>query len=276
MQKTRISQKSLAEQHFSPSFKAYGLRDAKLDPFINVDLFSMSMPTFPPHPHAGFSAVTYMLPESRGAFSNRDSLGASNRIAPGDTHWTRAGSGIIHEEIPQMAGTDCLGAQIFVKLPMESELIEPRAFHLSASATPIAKGEGWQAKVVIGTLNETVGGLPDVGHDVLLADVTMEPDARAILRVQEGSVIWAVVRSGDIYTDEHGAGAVSSVFWGEDGDEVVITAGGDGAKMLLGGGVPLSEPFLFEGPFALSSRQRLSEAKRRYANGAMGTLEPSF
>lgn len=46
-------------------FSGFGLRDPKLhvaiDPFLSVDYFRMSAPTFPPHPHAGFSAVTYLF-----------------------------------------------------------------------------------------------------------------------------------------------------------------------------------------------------------------------
>jgi redox-sensitive bicupin YhaK (pirin superfamily) len=46
-----------------------------MDPFLNIDDFTMSQATFPPHPDAGFSAVTCMLEDSQGAFTNRDSLG---------------------------------------------------------------------------------------------------------------------------------------------------------------------------------------------------------
>ena len=84
---------ALEEQQMSPSFRSFGLRGLPgfpLDPFLNVDDFRMSQPTFPPHPHAGFSAVTLMLEDSRGAFVNRDSLGDRSRIAPGGVHWTMA------------------------------------------------------------------------------------------------------------------------------------------------------------------------------------------
>src|ERR1700750_2818805 len=63
------------------------------DTVINLDHFRMGGPTFPPHAHAGFSAITYMLPESAGAMRNRDSLGDVSLIPPGGLHWTAAGSG---------------------------------------------------------------------------------------------------------------------------------------------------------------------------------------
>ena len=81
----------LRESQMGPGFSAYSLRslsDYPLDPFLNFDDFRMSVPTFPPHPHAGFSAVTYMFEDSPGAFINRDSLGDRSRIGPGALHWT--------------------------------------------------------------------------------------------------------------------------------------------------------------------------------------------
>lgn len=41
-----------------------------IDPFLQIDHFFMGEPTFSPHPHAGFSAVTYMFEDSEGTFIN--------------------------------------------------------------------------------------------------------------------------------------------------------------------------------------------------------------
>ena len=49
-------------------FRAYGLRGdeagALIDPFLGVDHAWISAPTFPPHPHAGFSALSYLFLDS--------------------------------------------------------------------------------------------------------------------------------------------------------------------------------------------------------------------
>lgn len=51
-----------------------------IDPFIVLTEFWMPKAFFPPHPHAGFSVMTYMFPDSEGAFINRDSQGDRSRI----------------------------------------------------------------------------------------------------------------------------------------------------------------------------------------------------
>jgi redox-sensitive bicupin YhaK (pirin superfamily) len=40
-----------------------------MDPFLGIDSYVMPQPFFPPHPHAGMSAVTLMLPEADGGNS---------------------------------------------------------------------------------------------------------------------------------------------------------------------------------------------------------------
>jgi redox-sensitive bicupin YhaK (pirin superfamily) len=69
-------------------------------PVVGFDHFRMSGPTFAPHPHAGFSAVSYVFEDSAGALHNRDSIGHDLIASAGDVIWTQAGSGVIHEEVP--------------------------------------------------------------------------------------------------------------------------------------------------------------------------------
>jgi redox-sensitive bicupin YhaK (pirin superfamily) len=44
----------------------------------------------------------------------------------------------------------------------------------------------------------------------------------------------------------------------------------------VGVGTPLRQPVLWRGPFALSTREALEDAQRRYTLGRMGQLAPSF
>ena len=59
----------IASRTLSPGFRAASLRGVlPMGHILNIDHFEMSEPTFPPHPHAGFSAVTWILPWSPGAW----------------------------------------------------------------------------------------------------------------------------------------------------------------------------------------------------------------
>ena len=109
------------------------------DPFLSLDHFKMRSPTFAPHAHAGFSAVTYVLPESKTGMQNRDSLGDFSRIEPGALHWTAAGKGIVHEEIPQILGQVAEGMQIFVRQPLNGETAAPRIHHIDSTDVPVVR-----------------------------------------------------------------------------------------------------------------------------------------
>lgn len=86
---------SLQRANHGNRFRAYGLRNvaALIDPFIGIDHAWMSGPTFPPHSHAGFSAVSYVFLDSETGIHNRDNIGTENTIFPGghalDHGWPR-------------------------------------------------------------------------------------------------------------------------------------------------------------------------------------------
>lgn len=128
---------------------------------LQIDHFHMSQPIFPPHPHAGFSAVTLMFEDSEGSFTNRDTLSEKVvPIHPGDVHWTTAARypllylnsyrGLMHEEIPVKKGVDSHGLQIFANLAAKDKLIDPRADHLDAKETLIHEKDGARVRVLTG------------------------------------------------------------------------------------------------------------------------------
>jgi redox-sensitive bicupin YhaK (pirin superfamily) len=117
-----------------------------------LDHYFMTQPTFAEHPHQGFSAVTYMFEDSEGSFFNEDSQGDRSTIAPGDLHWTQAGSGIRHNETPIEPGKMCHGIQMFVDLPLVDKSLPAQAFHLTADRIPVyTTAEGGRVRVVVGT-----------------------------------------------------------------------------------------------------------------------------
>ena len=75
----------------------------QFDPFLLLDDFRADDPAdylkgFPWHPHRGIETITYVL---AGEVEHGDSMGNKGVITPGDVQWMTAGSGIIHQEMPQ-------------------------------------------------------------------------------------------------------------------------------------------------------------------------------
>ena len=93
----------------------------QFDPFLLLDDFGSRNPDdylagFPWHPHRGIETVTYII---RGRVEHKDSLGNKGVIKDGDVQWMTAGSGIIHQEMPQKYDGESKGFQLWVNLPKE-------------------------------------------------------------------------------------------------------------------------------------------------------------
>ncbi len=262
----------LSEHRMTPSFSTYSLRgfpNWSLDPYLSVDHFRMSQPTFPPHPHAGFSAVTWMFEDSPGAFINRDSLGDRSRIGPGSLHWTQAGRGMMHEELPEVPGVESHGLQIFVNLRSDHKHADPAAFH--ADALPLATGPGWRARVLAGRVGDVASPLTELLTPVLLLDVAIEPGATLTLPVDHPAFALAIDGRG--HAGATPLPAHAAVAFGDDGDALTITAE-TALRVVIGGGQPLREPVVAGGPFVMNRREDIDAANARYRRGEMGTLAP--
>lgn len=254
--------------------------DVVLDPFLALTDFHMSRPTFAPHPHAGFSAVTYMFRDSEGSFRNRDSLGDESLIEPGALHWTQAGAGMMHEEIPIEQGVDCHGLQLFVNLRSEHKLAAPRAFHVSARDVPVVHhAPGVEVHVVVGEFEGAASPLSGLLTPVRLLDVDVAPSATAELAVDPAERVVFHVIAGSVELDGVLLTTESFVSLADDSalaTVVTFTAGTEGATVLVLAGRPIDEPVLFRGPFCMDTPERLDDARQRFQGGGMGHLAPSF
>ena len=84
--------------------RVFGFGDTtEFDPFLMMDDFRNDDPQkyasgFPWHPHRGIETITYVL---KGQVEHADSLGNRGVLSDGDVQWMTAGSGIIHQEMPE-------------------------------------------------------------------------------------------------------------------------------------------------------------------------------
>lgn len=248
-------------------FQAEGWREplALLDPFIMVDHFRMSEAVFAPHPHAGFSAVTYLFDDAASGMVSRDSLGGEHEILPGGLHWTLAGRGVIHDEFPVTPGAGVHGLQIFVNLPAEQKLREPTVMRLSPEQMPRRAGQGWRAVQVFGGTAELALPWP-----AALAIVDVDPGASFEPALTDGEQGFALV----IHGSGQAAGLPLSV-----GRALSLPAPGavrlsaeEPLRLAVFTGRPLAEPLVRHGPFVMSDEGQVVAALQRFQTGGMGRL----
>ncbi len=276
-----VTVEPLPRHQMTADFFSWSLRGQlggrSLDPFLNLDDFHMAQPTFPPHPHAGFSAVTYLFEDSQGSFQNRDSRGNRQGIGPGALHWTEAASGVIHEEVPTVRGVDCHGLQMFVNLPVARHRSEPRALHLDAKQVPEHRpSPNVRVRVLAGAFAKAASSL-DVVPAITFLDVHLAPNASIDVPAAEGQTAFAFGISGAGFVGEGSAiAAHEAALFDQRAGHLHLETKGKAFQALVGIGTPLAQQVLWSGPFALASREAVEDARRRYAAGAMGHLEASF
>jgi redox-sensitive bicupin YhaK (pirin superfamily) len=244
-----------------------------LDPVVLVDHFRMNQPTFAPHPHAGFSAVTYLFEDSEDGFVNRDSLGYQGPIEPGALHWTQAGSGVLHEEIPRVAGRVSHGLQIFVNSSAANKRSAPAVFQVAAEQIPVvAPPGGGRVRVVLGAFGGAVSRI-DAHTPLMLLDVELPPGAALDVPVGAGERAFAVVVSGGLTGAPQAA--PHALRFTDTGDALHLEAGAQGVHLAVLAGTPIGEPIVPKGPFIGNSAADVTEMIRRFQSGAMGALAPT-
>jgi len=239
--------------------------DNLIDPVLNVDWFEMSGPTFPPHPHAGFSAVTYLFADSPNGFINHDSMGEVQDIRPGGLHWSRASRGMMHEEVPVRDAGPVRGLQIFINLPAASQADPAAAFPVPAAMVRSHSGNGWESRVAVDgtTLGEAMQALPS---PVRIEEISLDTAVTHDIEVPTGWGGILIMLAGSASIGEETLVTAQAIGFAVDADEdITIATGSSPARIAIVAGAQLKQPVFAYGPLMLASATSLDEARRRVA-----------
>lgn len=241
-----------------------------LDPFLMLDHISSDDPDdyvagFPEHPHRGFNTFTYML---EGHMRHGDSMGNQGDLRPGGAQWMKAASGVIHSEMPQQVAGSMRGFQLWINLPAREKMSAPAYQEvLPASVPEITQGEQ-RIRVLAGSYQEHQGPVTDRHTLARILDISLPKgavftqdlsnDHSAMLYVFEGSA-----RLANSEIPLHHLAVLSA------GDRLELSAGTEGARLLLVSGRPLGEPIVQYGPFVMNSREEIEQALADYRDGKL-------
>jgi quercetin 2,3-dioxygenase len=271
--------------------RAFGFSEVpELDPFLLLDDFRSHDPRyyikgFPWHPHRGIETITYVLD---GDVEHGDSMGNSGVIAPGDVQWMTAGSGIIHQEMPKGDEEGHMGGfQIWANLPASHKMMDPRYRGLTKAQIPLITLEGGATvRIICGDFQGTSGPVRDIVTDPEYLDATVPPNGEFVLPTKAGHTAFAYVIAGEGYfcgekdpftyeiegtnyfdmqreplIEDH------SLVVFEDGEQIRVSAEGQGVRFLFVSGKPIREPVAWYGPIVMNTQEELRIAFEEYSNG---------
>lgn len=267
--------------HHGGNFSVHRLNLARLGdvihPVMGFDHFVMGGPTFAPHPHAGFSAVTYVFEDSRGGMRNRDSLGHDLNVQPGELVWTQAGRGVIHDEYPANPGVPVHGLQLFVNLGAKNKRLDPQVFHLASASIPTeTDAQGNRTRVVAGGYAGKASPM-EAAEPFDFFDVQVRGDWAWSVPV--GRSVLVYVLNGEVRVvggdgDGHALKAHEAIGLRVSGilEQSLRILADRGAHVLVLSGVDPQEPIAVYGPFIMNTESELAQAYERYRTGQMGRL----
>jgi redox-sensitive bicupin YhaK (pirin superfamily) len=244
------------------------------DPFLMLDAFYSDDPGsylagFPNHPHRGFETVTYLI---QGKMEHSDSRGNRGLLEPGGAQFMRAGSGIIHSEMPRQENGLMWGYQLWVNLPAALKMAEPRYQDLQAHEIPLVQTPAYTAKVLSGNLGGVQGAARGF-YPIDYFDVQFKPGQSADIPVAADRSVFAIVVEGSGVIGERSVKRGDLAILGE-GDMVCLAAD-DALHVIIVAGSPIREPVARYGPFVMNTPQEIEQAFVDYQAGRFGVAAGS-
>jgi quercetin 2,3-dioxygenase len=272
MQKQISNITALALKPNSMGFKSVDMfqNDFGFEPFLVFTEFHMDRAIFGPHPHAGVSVMTYMMPDSAGSFLNRDSHGDHSIIEPGGVHVTQTGRGIQHDEVPTQTGIDCHGFQIWINHADSNRLVEPKAFHAFSKDIPEYKDDNIKLRVIQGSFSNLVSPI-DLLTKTSLFDITLQPNTTIELDAKEMAFVYLM--AGEIAIGDQQIIGRSMVSFDKKGNKIKVSTGSEPTSFMFASGTPHNESIVYGGPFVMTTQEQMIATKQRYQRGEMGELK---
>ena len=272
--------------------RAFGFDETnELDPFLLFDDFRNDRPDdyragFPWHPHRGIETITYVL---AGTVDHGDSLGNRGTLGAGDVQWMTAGSGILHQEMPQGDPRGRMhGFQLWANLPAALKMTAPRYQDIASAEVPkIVDDDGTEVRVICGDFWGKRGPVDGVSADPRYLDVSIPAGRRKTLPVETNRHAFAYVFEGTgtfsaasqpfgVLTEKEvdereirireRTGNRSLVLF-DSGNEVTVQAGDEGIRFLLISGKPIEEPVAWYGPIVMNTQTELQQAVAELRGG---------
>lgn len=250
--------------------RVFGYNETPLfDPFLMLDYFSSENPDdfrrgFPWHPHRGIETITYIL---KGSVEHQDSLGNKGVIHENEIQWMKAGSGIIHQEMPEVITGRIEGFQLWLNLQAKDKMTDPLYGEIKADMIETVVSDGVTIKIIGGNLGEIRGPIVRKKLGVNLFDIEMNKGAHYIHNPEKeiNTFMFVFKGFGLFGSNKDRVSEKSAVlFEGDGGIEIEAV---EDMRFLLVEGKMINEPIAWGGPIVMNTREELKTAFSEYNNG---------
>lgn len=228
-----------------------------------------------PHPHRGFSPVTFVF---EGNVEHNDSLGNKATVNAGGTQWMHAGRGITHSERPSASIAESGGKlefiQFWVNSPAAHKMDPAYYLPISNGDTPRVEVGGSFIAVVAGEYQGMTGPAPTLSPMTLLRG-EIKAGEEMILDLPETFNTLIYFLDGKVNINEQEAKSKDLVHLSQEGNGIKISAT-ETSRFIVLSGEPIDEEVTSYGPFVMNTQTEIMQALRDAQTGKMGVLIEEF
>ena len=221
------------------------------------------------HPHTGLQTATWLI---EGELEHRDSLGSVQLIRPGQLNLMTGGFGIAHSELSR-ATTDNLHAiQLWIALP--DAVRNGAAAFEHYSELPVRESDASKLTVFAGSMDDLTADTK-VFSDMVGAELVLKPGAswQANAHTDYEYGLLVVSGSADVSGSQTSTGQLAFI---EPGlESLQITAGVDGATLIILGGTPFGEKLVMWWNFIGRDHDEIVQAREDW-NAHIDQPTPRF
>jgi redox-sensitive bicupin YhaK (pirin superfamily) len=257
-----------------------------IDPFLLIHHWESTLPAgkkqnesgVGPHPHRGFSPVTFIF---KGSLHHRDSRGNDSVVHAGGTQWMHAGMGIVHSERPSNdlaeKGGEFEIIQFWVNSPASRKMDKPAYYPLQKEDTPVWTSSDGKTEVgvVAGTFRGAEGPIETLSPLQILR-IHLQEGAKLEFDIPEGFNALAYVLDGSLRADGQAVPSRNMIVFEEGEDRGIRMEATETTRVIFLGGQPLGEPVSKYGPFVMNTQTEIMQALRDAQMGKMGVLIEEF
>ena len=227
-----------------------------------------------PHPHRGFSPVTFVV---EGEVHHRDSRGNNQIAKKGEVQWMHAGAGIIHSERPSQDLAGRNGTQEIIQLwinsPADKKMQEPKYQFLARKDMPVftSADQRISSRLIAGKYDGLQSKIKTESELLILWNKAQKGGTETFHVPELFNVMLYILR-GTVRVKAYGkVDEESLVVFDSNAASIEIISETD-AQFLLFAGKPINEKVVQQGPFVMNTTTEILEAMRDYRMGKMGIL----
>jgi redox-sensitive bicupin YhaK (pirin superfamily) len=226
-------------------------------------------------PHRGIARLTYIL---NGEAEHFDSAGYHDKVSSGGIHWTKAGNGIMLDEIinvdPDTKDLITHTIQFWINLPAGEKANHPDYLSVRPNEVPkyiLNNDAGW-LKLIAGEYMNLVSGIPAYTkqflfhihlkkHNRTSINTNPEWNYAALLLINNSTLNDTEFREGDFLMFENSPGLID-----------IVSNIHNPVDIILFGGEPITESIVVYGPFVMNTKQEIAKAYADFHEGKYGRI----